>query len=884
MAGVWLLWLQELLWLVMFIYRRGVKSGAIPASEYVPAAVIHRFEGALWALIAGLAVLAPLCLVISGWWFRRSGASRATCVVPILAGVAGGVAGAMDRPLIAGLVAVVCGIGVLAVADQYTPGPAGRATALRAAVILRRARWRDALDVVCQLVAATVIAGLLVMLAEATLYTGRFSRELSPWPLLGRHLALAATIGLTAGLYWGALLAGLLAGAMIALVAAARRRYAPFRLLPLLAGIGAGVTVHLAIAKLLFAAMSGEIEALELAGIATGLTGAIGAGVGLLVRQNLRFWVGPGLEARPDARLPELVRCLVLSGSPAPMSAVGRLARALTRRPRAIERFGTAAALAGAGLACWVMCQINYPSLADYGTTGQNIYSLGLVAMVVVGVFVLVQPRLAGTAIPRYATILAVAAAAIAAAPLSRRLCRSHATRQVLREYSVIASIHFEGLLWTDPEQWYVGTQPPAGDDGRFAFHGQAEDRLPEVPELPVPTGLPPIFLIILDAGRPDRMHMYGYERQTTPNLDRLARDSVVFESAYSQASSTSASMRALFTGRHCTRYMLATDTVPAFVTDQLAEIGYRTFALSVSETDFNGIPMAAFLQTLSPQLRRECDFVPIPVDVTFRPKEEMNEQEMVEKLLGYVRQDAANEASGGRQAGLFSWLHLTTTHFPWINVPWGPRYGTSMEDRYDECMRECDRIVGVGLDKLRKMGIYDEAVIVVTADHGTGLNEHGRYAGFLTYEEQIRVPLIVKIPGVKPRRVTERVGLFDLAPTWINLFRRGVPNEFHGVSLLELMMGRRETLDRRYLFSLCAFEDAVSVNDAGQWKFHHHRYRDYVALYDLARDPGELVNVADREKDRVEAYTKLVERFLWAGCDSYGNPYHYKTWRSPCR
>jgi arylsulfatase A-like enzyme len=313
---------------------------------------------------------------------------------------------------------------------------------------------------------------------------------------------------------------------------------------------------------------------------------------------------------------------------------------------------------------------------------------------------------------------------------------------------------------------------------------------------------------------------------------------------------------------------MLETEIPPFFTTD-LIDQGYTSFLLSVWNTDYNGVSLRSFEQSVRPAARDRVDLKPFAHDA---------DQAMVERALPALRdlRNRARSQPAGERGWLF-YLHLTEPHFPWIRRDNAVDFGDAPEDRYDHAVSYSDRAVGQLLDYLKAEGLYDESVIVLMSDHGTGLMEHGRYAGFFCYEEQIRVPLLIKIPGVAPRRVREAVSLVDVAPTLLNLFQRGVPNRFHGVSLLPLLTGRAATSGRKTLFNLCAFNDAYALIHEGRWKLIFHRQEGYRQLFDLAHDPRERNNLIGQDPARDRELVGLLEAFLRNGRGTYNNPYHFK-------
>jgi arylsulfatase A-like enzyme len=132
-------------------------------------------------------------------------------------------------------------------------------------------------------------------------------------------------------------------------------------------------------------------------------------------------------------------------------------------------------------------------------------------------------------------------------------------------------------------------------------------------------------------------------------------------------------------------------------------------------------------------------------------------------------------------------------------------------------------------------------------------------------------------VPGVKPRVVDAPFSGVDLAPTIMNLFQRGAPNRFNGISFLPLMTGKENSVDRDYIINICFLHDSYAVIEGNRWKLIYNRDHAYYMLYDLKEDPRETRSVADQYPERCAEMIKALERFLWEGRDTYANPKHYE-------
>ena len=502
-------------------------------------------------------------------------------------------------------------------------------------------------------------------------------------------------------------------------------------------------------------------------------------------------------------------------------------------------RFHTAWTMV-AGLAVLaLLVSMLYPELEDFRAELFDIY---------VNLAVLLGAVLLLLVVPRRAWLARVVVAAAFAMALT--LSGSPRIRIVAREYARAGALAtnswLERLMDPFPR---IGMEPADG----FAFHGPGEDVLaPDTRPLKNPL----IIMLIWDGARPDHCSVHGYDRPTTPNLKRLARESLVFSNAYSNATATTSAVRMLLSGRYSTRFMLAHEYDP-FLTKELAAAGYKRFIITVTGNDHNGVSGEAF--------ERNWDTAGVAFDriVTDHGDDEKPDAPKTQAVIDRI--------SGGDLRNTFIYLHLTGTHYPWFRTS----FGDSSKDRYDSETLECDRLLGELLDALEGR----DYVLVMTADHGTGLGEHGRLGGFLPYEEQIRVPLLIRVPGMPGRRIEDRVAHIDVAPTLINLLRSGGRHRFHGRSLLPLIAGKQ--LSPRPVVSFNAFRDAYAIRH-GRWKLMHDRGRRYEALFDIEADPEELHNRIADESETALRLRGLLDSFLWQGRRSYGNPYHYRDWDGP--
>ncbi len=334
-----------------------------------------------------------------------------------------------------------------------------------------------------------------------------------------------------------------------------------------------------------------------------------------------------------------------------------------------------------------------------------------------------------------------------------------------------------------------------------------------------------PIVIVTIDSLRPDHVGAYGATRPTTPHLDALARRALVFERAYAPGSSTRFSLPAFVTGRFMSQLaMKGRAVLPENTTfaEVLGAAGWHTVAvMSTTERGTGpGVGQGFSVFRHSYDLRGEHVDRAV-VDEAIR-------------LLGRAPRDRP----------LLLWVHLYDPHTPFSPQPSAPAWGDRDVDRYDREVWATDVELGRLLDAVDARFGKGGAVVVVSADHGEAFGEHGKVGhSAQLYEELVRVPLVVRVPGGAVGRSTMLASLLDLFPTLLDL--GGVRHRavLEGRSLLPVVEGGRPDPDRR------VFEGPRSgrAADGGPTAVPRGRPRLWVGaasgaavLFDVVRDPRE--------------------------------------------
>ncbi len=355
--------------------------------------------------------------------------------------------------------------------------------------------------------------------------------------------------------------------------------------------------------------------------------------------------------------------------------------------------------------------------------------------------------------------------------------------------------------------------------------------------------GKPNVVLITIDTLRADHLGCYGNARIQTPSIDQLAREGVRFTRAFTPVPITLPAHAALLTGS----YPMATG-MHDFSGNKLPESG-PTLAQVLRQ---NGWRTAAFIgaAVLDSRFGLNQGFETYFDHFDFSRLDETN-LDLIERrgdlvmdeALGWLKRQPFHTGEA-----FFLWVHLYDPHFPYTPPePFASRYRTHL---YDGEIAFDDAQVARLIAYLKDQGLYDGSVIVLAGDHGEGLGEHGETThGFFVYNSTLHVPLIIKIPGAKPRVVEEEISLVDLAPTVLQALKVSIPESVQGRSLLSLMLGQSGGPDsaasllyaETYLPLLHFGWSHLRSFQSRGWKFTDAPEPE---LYDTRADPHELNNL----------------------------------------
>ncbi len=377
-------------------------------------------------------------------------------------------------------------------------------------------------------------------------------------------------------------------------------------------------------------------------------------------------------------------------------------------------------------------------------------------------------------------------------------------------------------------------------------------------------------MLVSIDTLRADRLGCHGYGRETSPALDRFARERAVrFANAIAESPWTLPSHVTMLSGLHPLTHGVRRPTqAPGqdvrLLAERLADAGYYGFAITGGGW-------------LSESWGFERGFQSFHA----------GDQELgrsVEEFLEYVRH---REPRGP----WFGFLHTYDVHCPYDppephaslfrsavaeplevagrcgnphfnSLRLTPGQTAYLSDHYDGDVRRADDALGTLFAALEAQGLWDHTVVIVTSDHGEELGEHGQIGHERSlHREVLAIPLLIRAPGHAPRVVEQPVGLADLVPTALECLGLAVPAGLDGRSLVPLLRGDPPAAGPAARLSDLAWQrELVSWMSAGEHLILE-REAGVTRYFDRRMDPDEQEDRASEEAERAAALRDEARR-----------------------
>lgn len=383
-------------------------------------------------------------------------------------------------------------------------------------------------------------------------------------------------------------------------------------------------------------------------------------------------------------------------------------------------------------------------------------------------------------------------------------------------------------------------------------------------------SAVPNVLIVTLDTTRHDRVGCYGDPEAQTPFVDGLAEQGLLFERTYSSVALTLPAHTTIMSGVepfvhgvHNNGRFIVPDRLET-IAERLGQEGYRTggfVSAFVLDSSYN---LNQGFDTYSDEVSESADA--LSMTVPQRPG-----AEVVDDLITWL------DESDDKNAPFFAWAHLYDAHFPRnIEPPFD-----QIPDPYRAEIAYADAQVGRILNALKERGLDENTLVILTADHGEAFGEHDEAThGLLAYDSTLRVPLILKGPGVPSgQRVRSPAYHRDLVPTLLTLLGLEVPKELTGTDLLSLPIAGTD--DTQQVTRVGYFEAHSPQIDLGwekiegvrsdRWKFT--AWPPPEELYDVLADPKEQKNIASQHAEIVDEMRWHHEELLSAaGVDAYAS------------
>lgn len=391
----------------------------------------------------------------------------------------------------------------------------------------------------------------------------------------------------------------------------------------------------------------------------------------------------------------------------------------------------------------------------------------------------------------------------------------------------------------------------------------------------------PNVLLVTLDTTRADFLSCYGARPGATPVLDALAERGVLFRDAYVSAAVTPVSHATILTGRDNPEHGLRVlsglsgyklpSTVPSLATT-LQDAGWHTAAIH------SAFPVSGFFGFARGFERFESfDGVMAPSRAGTISWDLQTLQRRSDETTNLVVDELSRD-----ERPFFLWLHYWDPHDP-VKLPPAealpanlPRDANGLllpsRELYGAEVSYVDQQFGRVLQRLEERGELDNTIVVVVADHGEGLGDHGWEYHRILYQEQVHTPLIIAGPGVPKSVVEATVRSCDIAPTIWDLVQVATPEGGSGRSLLGLMKGAAEAPRAAYMDQINGYDlNAKMVEARPQdafvygvvhdgWKLLWRPHMPQASeLFHLRVDPREQTNLYAQEPERVAALQKLL-------------------------
>tara|TARA_Y100000034_G_scaffold100309_1_gene123567 strand:- start:46 stop:1932 length:1887 start_codon:yes stop_codon:yes gene_type:complete len=384
----------------------------------------------------------------------------------------------------------------------------------------------------------------------------------------------------------------------------------------------------------------------------------------------------------------------------------------------------------------------------------------------------------------------------------------------------------------------------------------------------------PNVVFILLETLSAERLGTHGYERNVSPNIDKLASKSIVFENAFSTSSHSDYAQPGLLSSRYIFsseyRNLFSDNNPRKFVWDIFKEDNYTTGYFSSQDDRWQGMNYYLNYTNLDNFSYSMTDG-------------------KTDYGSGYAKKDMDHKTSAlaltwlnetiKKDDPFFLYLNFQATHNPMVYPknysiykpdesinPLSTR-GPWVTNRYDNALGYVDDQVGKILNFLEENNLSNSTVITITSDHGHDLeNRHNVFGhGKSIYNEELIVPEIMFFPGVEPQRINDRVSHIDFVPTLLDALGYKLPYEFQG----EVMRENKPIffVAQSHFYLIGMIQDNIKIIIDVNNKL--------VEVYDLENDPEELIKLNSKDHN-----DKILKLLFWHYCQK--DYYEKDRWEAP--
>lgn len=362
------------------------------------------------------------------------------------------------------------------------------------------------------------------------------------------------------------------------------------------------------------------------------------------------------------------------------------------------------------------------------------------------------------------------------------------------------------------------------------------------------------VILISIDTCRADYLSCYGYPRQTTPNIDQITREGIVFKNAFSPIPLTLPA--------HCS---MLTSTYPLYhgVHDNLGNI-LAEFNTTIAEIlQSRGYSTAAIVSSfvLDKKFGTHQGFDTYN-DTFVQP---LGPQDSLQRRGEEASRFACSYLDQHQHQPFFLFLHYFDPHDDYIPPePFASEYADNL---YAGEIAYTDHCIAQVIDKLKSLDLYDSSLIIIVGDHGEALGDHGEtYHGYYIYQPTVRVPFIIRPPKCrKPKAFDNIVSLVDVVPTILGYLGIDVPANIQGEDLSAFSTGKIPAKNNRYVYCESFEGTKYGCNPLLGLVDERFKYIETTRpeLYDLTHDPLEQNNLVKKEQKRTRLMKVRLQEMM---------------------